>query len=72
MKYPMICKPLKMLPALVLLTATITSAADPQQANDYDVVDLGEYFTYYNRARKHSRIGYLTPHQFETNQVSRK
>jgi transposase InsO family protein len=34
--------------------------------------DLGEYFTYYNRARKHSRIGYLTPHQFETNQVSRK
>ena len=41
MKYPMIYKPLKMLPVLVLLTATITSAADPKQANDYDVVVIG-------------------------------
>ncbi len=37
----MIYKPWKMLPVLVLLTATITSAADPKQANDYDVVVIG-------------------------------
>ena len=30
-----------MLPAVVLLTATIASAADPKQANDYDVVVIG-------------------------------
>ncbi len=37
----MIYKPLKMFAVLVLLTATITSAADPTQANDYDVVVIG-------------------------------
>ena len=41
MKDPMIYKTLKMLPALVLLTATINTAAASNQANDYDVVVIG-------------------------------
>jgi putative transposase len=34
--------------------------------------ELGSYFAYYNRERKHSGIGYQTPHQFETNHAGRK
>ena len=37
----MIYNPLKIFAALVLLTATITSAADPEQENDHDVVVIG-------------------------------
>ena len=32
---------ISLLPVIVLLTATIASAADPKQANDYDVVVVG-------------------------------
>jgi transposase InsO family protein len=27
--------------------------------------EIGEYIAYYNLDRKHSALGYLTPHQFE-------
>ena len=37
----MIYKQLKVLPVIVLLTVTIASAAEPKQANDYDVVVIG-------------------------------
>ena len=37
----MIYKPLKVLPVVAMLTATIASAAAPKQANDYDVVVIG-------------------------------
>jgi transposase InsO family protein len=33
--------------------------------------ELGNYFAYYNCERKHSGIGYQTPHQFETNHAGR-
>ncbi|QDU93719.1 IS3 family transposase [Lignipirellula cremea] len=34
--------------------------------------ELAEYFAYNNRDRKHSSLGYQTPHQFETNQPGPK
>lgn len=34
--------------------------------------EFGEYIRYYNLERKHSSLGYLTPHQFEASQASRK
>ena len=37
----MIYKQLKVLPVIVLLTVTIALAAEPKQANDYDVVVIG-------------------------------
>ena len=30
--------------------------------------ELGSYFSYYNRDRKHSSLGYQTPAQFESTQ----
>ena len=33
--------------------------------------ELSEYINYYNVERKHSSLSYLTPSQFETNQLSR-
>ena len=47
------------------------------EMTDYETVDKGqrelsEYFTYYNRDRKHSGIGYQTPLQFETNQTGKR
>ncbi len=41
MKYAMNDRPLRILTVLVMFTATIASAADPKQANDYDVVVIG-------------------------------
>lgn len=37
-----------------------------------DTRELVEYFRYYNRDRKHSRLGHQTPGQFENNQPSPK
>ena len=34
--------------------------------------ELAEYFAYYNRDRKHSSLGYLTPLQFEDYRSGRK
>jgi len=34
--------------------------------------EFGEYIRYYNLERKHSALGYLTPHQFEASQSVRK
>ena len=34
--------------------------------------EFGEYIRYYNLERKHSSLGYLTPHQFEASQALRK
>ncbi len=34
--------------------------------------ELTEYFAYYNRDRKHSSLGYQTPHQFESQTAGRK
>ena len=34
--------------------------------------DIGDYIAYYNLERKHSALGYLSPHQFELRQPIRK
>lgn len=34
--------------------------------------EFGEYILYYNLERKHSALGYLTPHHFEASQRTRK
>ena len=31
--------------------------------------EIGEYLAYYNLERKHSSLGYLSPHQFELHQT---
>ena len=41
MKYAMNDRPMRILTVLVMFTATIASAADPKQTNDYDVVVIG-------------------------------
>ena len=34
--------------------------------------ELGDYFSYYNRDRKHSSLGYQTPAQFESSHPGQK